>query len=90
MQTTPFPKVTGVAKGKRSPSFSRASCHSTAVLEWPTSVLSSDRRQSQHERFFADAYKAPLIDLVETVRQGIPAEVIAQLAEHSMRLANPS
>lgn len=53
-----------------------------AVFAWPTSLFSLGRRPSQHERFFVDAYQAPLIDLVETVKLGIPAEVIAQLAEH--------
>ncbi|WP_313315853.1 antitoxin Xre/MbcA/ParS toxin-binding domain-containing protein [Pulveribacter sp.] len=67
---------------KRNPSNSRASRYPMAVFAWPTSLRSSGRSPSQHERLFVDAYKTPLFDLVEMVKLGIPAEVIAQLAEH--------
>lgn len=83
MQTTPSLKVIGGAKRKRGSSNGRrASSHPTAVLAWPASLFSLGHRPSQHERFFVDAYQAPPINLAETVKLGIPAKVIAQLAEH--------
>lgn len=83
MPPTQSLKVTEVAKLKRGSSNGRpTSRRPTVVLAWPTSLCSSGRRPFQHERFFVNAYKAPLFDLVEMVKLGIPAEVIAQLAEH--------
>jgi len=79
-QITSSPKATGAAK--RGSSSDQAGRHSIASLAWPTSLHSSGRRPSQYEHFFVDAYQAPLINLVEMVRQGAPAGVVAQLAEH--------